>query len=74
MKAYLEHKGIVSSRITIHKYTNKGLCLTSIVRSKKPTYEHEKVHKKFDNLINQNFKSSGINKKWATDLTYLFLT
>ena len=50
------------------------LGLISIVTRKKPTYEHRKVHKKFDNLINQNFKSFRINQKWTTDFTYLFFT
>ena len=46
---------------------NKELGLVSIVRRKKPTYESGEAHKKFDNLINQNFTASGINQKWATD-------
>ena len=74
MKVYLERKGIVLSRITVHKYMNKELGLVSIVRRKKPTYESGEAHKKFDNLINQNFTASGINQKWATDFTYLFLS
>ncbi len=74
MKVYLERKGVVLSRITVHKYMNKELGLISIVRHKKPTYEHREAHKKFDNLINQNFTASGINQKCATDFKYLFLT
>ena len=74
MKVYLERKGIVVGRITVHKYMNKELGLVSIVRRKKPTYESGEAHKKFDNLINQNFTASGINQKWATDFTYLFLS
>ena len=46
MKVYLERKGIVLSRITVHKYMNKELGLVSIVRRKKPTYESEEAHKK----------------------------
>ena len=72
MKVYLERKGVVLSHVTVHKYMNKELGLVSIVRRKKPTYEHREEHKKFDNLINQNFTASGINQKWATDFTYLF--
>ena len=49
MKVYLERKGVVLSRITVHKYMNKELGLVSIVRRKKPTYECREVHKKFDN-------------------------
>ena len=46
MKVYLERKGIVLSRITVHKYMNKALGLVSIVRRKKPTYESGEAHKK----------------------------
>ena len=74
MKVYLGRKGVILSRITVHKYMNKELGLISIVRRKKPTYERGEAHKRFDNLINQNFTASGINQKWATDFTYLFLT
>ena len=74
MKVYLERKGIVLSHVTVHKYMNKELGLVSIVRRKKPTYESGEAHKKFDNLINQNFTASGINQNNATDFTYLFLS
>ena len=57
-----------------HKYMNKELGLVSIIRRKKPTYERGEAHKKFDNLINQNFTASGINQNKATDFTYLFLS
>ena len=52
---------------------NTELGLFSIVRRKKPNYHYAKAHKKFDNLINQDFSASKINQKWATDFTYLFL-
>ena len=52
---------------------NKELGLKSIIRRKRPNYEYGGVHKKFDNLLNQNFTADGINQKWATDFTYLFL-
>ena len=74
MKVYLERKGVVLSHVTVHKYMNKELGLVSIVRRKKPTYERREAHKKFDNLINQNFAASGINQNKATDFTYLFLS
>ena len=74
MKVYLERKGVVLSHVTVHKYMNKELGLVSIVRRKKPTYERGEAHKKFDNLINQNFAASGINQNKATDFTYLFLS
>lgn len=63
MKFYLKHKGIVLSRTAVHKYMNKELGLTSIVRRKKLTCKHSEVHKRFDNLINQTFTTPGINQK-----------
>ena len=52
---------------------NTELDLRSIVRPKKPGYEHGKPHKVFDNQLNQNFTADEINRKWCTDFTYLFL-
>ncbi len=74
MKVYLERKGIKLSNNTVHKYMNTELGLFSIVRRKKPNYHYSKAHKKFDNLINQDFSAPQINQKWATDFTYLFLS
>ncbi len=48
-----------------------GLC--SVVRPKKPDYEHGKPHKVFPNRLNQNFTADEISQKWCTDFTYLFL-
>ena len=53
---------------------NKELGLLSIVRRKKPDYQYGEAHKKFDNLLNQDFTAPEINQKWASDFTYLFLT
>ena len=53
---------------------NTELGLYSIVRPKKPEYEHGKPHKVFDNKLNQDFTADEINRKWCTDFTYLFLT
>ena len=74
MKVYLEGKGIKLSNLTVHKYMNKELKLSSIVRRKKPNYRKGKPHKIFDNLIKQEFGADSRNKKWCTDFTYLFLT
>ena len=73
MKVYLERKGYSYSAVTVHKYMNTELDLRSIVRPKKPGYEHGKPHKEFDNQLNQNFTADEINRKWCTDFTYLFL-
>lgn len=74
MKVYLERKGYRYSMTTVHKYMNTELGLRSIVRPKKPGYEHGKAHKVFDNKINQDFTAPQINQKWCTDFTYLFLS
>jgi transposase InsO family protein len=74
MKVYLERRGIYRSNLTIHRYMNTELGLTSIVRRKKPDYRKGKPHKVFDNLLKQDFTAEKINQKWCTDFTYLFLT
>ena len=52
---------------------NTELGLRSIVRPKKPGYEHGKPHKVFENKLKQDFTADEINRKWCTDFTYLFL-
>lgn len=74
IKVYLEQKNIYLSSLTVHKYMNRELELTSVVRRKKPGYHKGKAHKVFENLIHQEFSASEINQKWCTDFTYLFLT
>ena len=73
MRAYLKKQGVELSNITIHKYMNKELGLKSITRRKSGKYKKAKVHKVFENLLNQNFESNEINKKWCVDFTYLYL-
>ena len=73
MAVYLARKGYSYSPLTIHKYMNTELGLRSIVRPKKPGYEHGKPHKAFENRLKQDFHADGINQKWCTDFTYLFL-
>ena len=58
---------------TIHRYM-KELKLKSIVFKKKPGYQKGKCHKKFENLIKQDFSATKPNQKWCTDFTYLRLT
>ena len=53
---------------------NTELKLYSITRKRKPNYEYGKPHKVFENVLKQNFQAEGINQKWCTDFTYLFLT
>lgn len=52
---------------------NGELKLYSIIRKRKPAYEHGEAHKVFENKLVQNFKAEGINQKWCTDFTYLAL-
>lgn len=74
MKVYLNRKSIHLSNLTVHRYMNKELGLKSIVRRKKPAYCYGEAHRKFDNLLQQDFTASEPNQKWATDFTYLFLS
>ena len=73
MRIYLARKGIDLSALTVHKYMNTDLGLRSIVRRKAPRYQGGTQHKKFENLLKQDFTAPQINQKWATDFTYLFL-
>ena len=73
MTVYLARRGYHYSAATIHKYMNTELGLYSIVRPKKPDYEHGKPHKIFENKLGQNFTADKVNQKWCTDFTYLFL-
>ena len=52
---------------------NTELGLHSIVRRKAPRYQGGSHHKKFENLLKQDFTATQIKQKWATDFTYLFL-
>ena len=74
MRVYLERRGIKKSNLTVHKYMNKEMGLSAIVRRKKPEYQKVKPHKVFDNLLKQDFYADSINQKWATDFTYLPLS
>ena len=62
MKVYLERKGIVLSRITVHKYMNKELGLVSIVRRKKPTYESGEAHKKSVDVYSSPYRVGGVTQ------------
>ncbi len=74
MQIYLSRAGYYLSRLTVHKYMNRELGLTSVVRPKKPDYMKGKAHKVFDNKLKQDFRAGKRNQKWCTDFTYLFLS
>ncbi len=69
-----EREGFPYSRTTVHKYMNRILGLKSIVRPKKPEYQHGEAHKVFENKLKQDFCAIRINQKWCTDFIYLFLS
>ena len=73
MTVYLARRGYHYSPTTIHKYMNAEMKLFSVVRPKKPCYEHGKQHKVFENKLHQDFTAKKPNQKWCTDFTYLFL-
>lgn len=74
MRTYLQREGYSHSFPTVHKYMNTLLELKSIVRPKKPTYRRGEAHKVFENKLHQDFSAPGVNQKWCTDFTYLFLS
>jgi transposase InsO family protein len=74
VQIFLARKKIIISKTTVHKYMNKELGLTSIVKRRKPGYVKGHAHKVFPNLLKQNFTSDKPNRIWCTDFTYLFLT
>ena len=73
MTVYLARRGYHYSPTTIHKYMNTEMKLFSVVRPKKPCYEHGKQHKVFENKLHQDFTAEKPNQKWCMDFTYLFL-
>ena len=73
MTVYLARRGYHYSPTTIHKYMNTEMKLFSVVRPKKPCYEHGKQHMVFENKLHQDFTAERPNQKWCTDFTYLFL-
>lgn len=73
MQVYLEREGFSYSTATVHKYMNSILRLKSIVRPKKPEYEHGKPHKVFENKIQQDFTADKINQKCLTTTPFLAL-
>ena len=73
MTVYLARRGYHYSPTTIHKYMNTEMKLFSVVRPKKPCYEHGKQHMVFENKLHQDFTAEKPNQKWCTDFTYLFL-
>ncbi len=73
MTVYLARRGYGHSPATMHKYMNTELGLRSVVRSKKPGYEHREPHRTFENKLDQDFTADKVNQKWCTDFAYLFL-
>ena len=61
MRIYLARNGIELSAFTVHKYMNTELGLRSIVRRKAPRYQGGTQHKKFENLLKQDFTAPQIN-------------
>jgi hypothetical protein len=68
VRIYFARNGIELSALTVHMNTELGL--RAIVRRKAPKYQGGTQHKKFENLLKQDFTAPQINQKWATDFTY----
>lgn len=51
----------------------KELGIQSIIRKKyRPSSSSKLAHKEYPNLLKQDFSTDGINKKWVTDITYIY--
>jgi transposase InsO family protein len=70
VRIFLLCKGIRLSKITVHKYMNKDLCLHAIVMRKKLRYVRGTKNKIFTNLLKQDFRAEAKNKIWCTDFIY----
>lgn len=72
MQVYLVRTGIILSSTTVLKYMQE-LKIKSTITPKKPAYKKGECYKKFDNVLNRDFKAAHPNEKWCTDFTYLFM-
>ena len=63
MTVYLARRGYNYGPAAIHKDMNTESALHSIVRPKKPDYEHGKPHRVFENKPNQDFTADKVNQK-----------
>ena len=73
IKVFLKRKNINLSKTTVLKYMRE-LKIRSVVLRKKPKYHKGECYKKFNNLLDQDFKAEKPNQKWCTDFTYLYLS
>ncbi len=73
MRIFLSRISIHLSALTVHKYMNQELKLYSIVRRKFRKTDSGKPHKRFENLLQQDFSATQKNQKWCTDFTYVSL-
>ncbi|MGP1520480.1 MAG: hypothetical protein ACTTIZ_03090 [Treponema sp.] len=61
---FLKRLGYKIRPLTIHKYMNKELKLSSITRKYKPQYVKERPHRIFKNILKRDFTAENINEKW----------
>ena len=62
MWIYLVRNDTELSTLTVHKYMNTELELRSIMQRKAPRYQDCTQHKKFENLLKQDFTAPQINQ------------
>lgn len=71
LKTELEKIGRICSIIRVQRMVRK-LNLRSITRKKwKPTITTKDKIEDRENLLNQEFSTTGLNQKWVTDITYI---
>lgn len=67
----LEKKGIKISRITVAKYMKEMGLKSKLGRRFRQTTDSKHSYPVANNLLNQNFKSTEIGKKWVSDISYI---
>ena len=62
VRLHIEEGRTYLSALTVHEYMNTDLGLRSIVRRKAPRYQGGTQHKKFKNLLKQDFTAPQIKQ------------
>lgn len=71
MCLWLNNQGIHRNPKTVLRIMRKYDLLSEIRRRKKWVQMGQQVHK-YENLLNRDFRADSPNRKWATDISYIF--
>jgi len=71
MKLWLDKEGISKNPKTVLRIMHKYNLLSAIRRRRKWVHMGEQLHK-YDNLLNREFHANLPNRKWVTDISYIY--